>query len=354
MFYSKSTLKDLFSLDATQSRDLKDWSSEELTLLGPPSLGGDDGRRRTRGFAAEAVARYGSQKGFLKHPHRPLVIAVFVTKGGVLKTSLTLNLARMTALHGLRTCVVGLDMQCDITTALGGSVRADETTDFSEHLADQDSTQGLYDLFERSVALDDLILATDLPHLALIPETPELVVLEKALFQKTRREQWIKEAIVEPLTKTFDVVIFDCSPNWNLLTTNALVACNWLISPLECKINNYRNFKMFERFVQDFRQELRLDFQQIFVPTRLNSQRKLSREIYAWYLQNVPHVLPLALRESVVGEEAIASNLSTTEYAAGSPSAVEMNQILKQIWERMTLKQQIHSNVVRDHGALAQ
>jgi chromosome partitioning protein len=241
----------------------------------------------------------------------------------------------MAALHGFRTCVIGLDMQCDITTALSGSAEPEEGSDFSTNLADQDSTQGLYDLFERQVPLDNLLLATDLPHLALIPETPELVVLEKALFQKSRRELWLKEAVIEPLSQKFDVIVFDCSPNWNLLTTNALVGCDWLLSPLECKINNYRNFKMFERFVKDFKREMRLDFEQLFLPTRLNSQRKLSREIYAWYLDNVQNVLPVALRESVVGEEAIASNLSTAEYAPGSPGAVEMNQILKEIWSHI-------------------
>jgi chromosome partitioning protein len=193
---------------------------------------------------------------------------------------------------------------------------------------------GLYDAFQGRTAVMDLLQTTDLPTLSLIPETPELVVLEKALFQKSYREFWLDEAVLTPLRERFDVIVLDCSPNWNLLTTNALVGCDLLLSPLECKINNYRNFKMFETFVAQFRQEMRLDFIQAFVPTRLNAQRKLSREILAWYLENVQGIVPLALRESTAGEEAIASNLSTPEYAAGSAAALEINQILAHVWRR--------------------
>jgi chromosome partitioning protein len=140
--------------------------------------------------------------------------------------------------------------------------------------------------------------------------------------------------VLKPLKEQFDLIVLDCSPNWNLLTTNALVACDLLLSPLECKINNYRNFKMFDAFVSQFREEMQLSFTQVFVPTRLNAQRKLSREILAWYLENVAGVVPLALRECTAGEEAIASNLSTPEYAPGSPAAIEINQILAHVWAR--------------------
>jgi chromosome partitioning protein len=75
-------------------------------------------QRQGRGFKVEELIEFGAKFGYFKRPARPLCISVFVTKGGVLKTSLTLNLARLAALHGLKVCVVGLDMQADITTAL--------------------------------------------------------------------------------------------------------------------------------------------------------------------------------------------------------------------------------------------
>ena len=66
-----------------------------------------------------------------------------------------------------------------------------------------------------------------------------------------RREFWIKEKIIDKLKKDFDLVIMDCSPNWNQLTTNALVGCDVLISPLECKINNFRNSNVLSKAEND-------------------------------------------------------------------------------------------------------
>lgn len=334
MVYSPTTVTHLFARSPQERVDIQALTSAQNQVLGSMELGLERGPRRVRGFRAQNVAEFGAKWGYFKRsPGGAKVVAVFVTKGGVLKTSLTLNLARMAALHGLKTCVIGLDMQCDITTALGVDGAGNENTDMDTHISESEITEGLYDVFARGISLKNLIRPTNLPTLSLIPETPELVILEKMLFQKSRRESWLLDAIVAPLRDSFDLILFDCSPNWNLLTTNALMACDVLFSPLECKINNYRNFKMFEGFMGEFRHELRLSFKHIYVPTKLNAQRKLSREIYSWYLENVKNVVPFPLRESTAGEEAIASSLSTPEYAPGTPAAYEMNQILSTFWQ---------------------
>src|SRR5690606_12510070 len=153
-----------------------------------------------------------------------------------------------------RTCVVGLDMQGDITSALGADELLDENTENETSLEDAvakvDSLRGLADVFAGDTKLEDVILATDLPTLFYIPETPELVALDQSLIHRNRREYWLREFVVEPLKKNFDLVLLDCSPNWNRLITNALVACDVLISPLECKINNFRNFKIFQGLLE--------------------------------------------------------------------------------------------------------
>ena len=342
MVFSPATASQLFALTPVDKIDMAHLSETEHTRLGTMQLGFERGSRRVRGYRAQNVARWGAIRGFLTKPARPFVISVFVTKGGVLKTSLTLNLARMAALHGIRTCVIGLDMQCDVTAALTENSES-QTTDFETQISEQEGTAGLFEAFRGKKTPFELIVPTSLPTLSMIPETPELVVLEKMLFQKARRESWLLDTIVRPLKSHFDLIVLDSSPNWNLLTTNALVACDVLLSPLECKVNNYRNFKMFENFMEEFRQELGLSFRHIFVPTKLNSQRRLSREIFAWYLENVKNIVPIPLRESALGEEAIASNLSTPEYAPGSAAALEMNQILSTFWQ-MTLKEAEEKN----------
>ena len=180
----------------------------------------------------------------------------------------------------------------------------------------------------------DLALPTDIPTLFYIPENPELVQLEQAISLRNNRDQWLKEHVIQPLHEHFDLVVLDCSPNWNRLVTNALVACDVLVSPLECKINNFRNFSVFRPFLEDFRRDLKLTFEQIFVPTRFTSTRKLSAEIRSWYLANVPECIHGVIRESVYGEEATATRLSIPEYSPTSVAGDEMREVLLLIWNR--------------------
>lgn len=325
-----------FARSLTDNRQLKSWTFREL-----PSVG-------------EVI-------GFLEKPAHPVAIAVFVTKGGVLKSTLTLNLARMAALHGIRTCVVGLDMQSDITMALSSDSledSSDEETSLSDALAKFDLLRGLADVFSGDAKLEEVVLATEIPTLSFIPETPELVALDQSLIHRNRREYWLQEHVVQPLKEQYDLILLDCSPNWNRLITNALVACDVLISPLECKINNFRNFKTFQGLLKEFKDDMRSEFTQIFVPTRLSPNRKLSREIYEWYRSNLQNCSEGAIRESLQGEEAMAMRLSIPEYAPASPAADEMRALLREIWpliigtERVKEKGETKQNQLRAEASI--
>ena len=166
----------------------------------------------------------------------------------------------MAALHNLKTCVIGLDMQGDITSSLGHHNQISESCSLHEALAQFREVQGLADYYFGKTGLEDIIVGTDLPTLSLIPETPELVALEQSLNTRHRREYWLRDNVILPLKKNYDLIFIDCSPNWNQLITNALVSSDVLLSPLECKVNNFRNLKMFTTFIADFKRELQLNF----------------------------------------------------------------------------------------------
>lgn len=294
------------------------------------------GSVRVREWPLVDMPKLGARYGFLKKPKRPVVISVFTTKGGVLKTTLAVNVARLAALHDIRTCVVGLDLQGDITTALGFEPEVDDADDIDSALAMFAGLRGLPELMHKDgQPLESLAQGTDLPTLDVIPETPELADLEQHLGLRTRREYWLKENVVDPLRKKYDLVILDCSPNWNFLVTNALVASDILLSPLECKINNFRNFNVFRRFTEDFFAQMQHRPERVFIPTRLTSIRKLSTGIRAWYMQNVAGCTTGAIRESTQGEEALAAQMSLPEYAPNSMHAEEMREILSEIWSRV-------------------
>jgi chromosome partitioning protein len=317
-------------------------SPEELTTRGisetalPAFARSPSDNRSLKSWSYSEMPSVGAHVGFMKKPSAPMAIAIFVTKGGVLKSSLTLNLARMAALHGLRTCVVGLDMQGDITTALSSEEPADDNISLKDAIAKMNSLRGLADVYNREAKIEDVILPTDLPTLFYIPETPELVNLDQSLMARNRREYWLRDEVITPLKANFDLILMDCSPNWNRLITNALVACDVLVSPLECKINNFRNFKTFRALLQEFKEEMQSDFKQVFVPTRLSPSRKLSREIFGWYQEHLSECTKTALRESVQGEEATAVRISIPEYAPTSAAADEMRELVREVWSAIS------------------
>jgi chromosome partitioning protein len=295
-----------------------------------------DGAIKRRMWTLADLPAIGERYGYLKKPQRPVVISTFTTKGGVLKTTLALNIARTAALHNIRTCVVGLDLQGDISAALGLNADINESDESMESAIEKlESPRGLFDFFSEECELRELLVDTDIPTLKFIPETPELVQLEQAVSLRDRREYWLKENVIEELQKDFDLIILDCSPNWNRLVTNALVACDVLVSPLECKINNFRNFKVFQAFLSQFREGMKLGFDTVFVPTRFSSNRKLSSEIRNWYLQHVTGCTHTAIRESTAGEEATAVRLSLPEYQPVSIQADEMRDVLQQVWTKV-------------------
>lgn len=295
-------------------------------------------RTGRKSYAIDELVELGGQVGFLTRPQKPIAASIFVTKGGVLKTTLTLNLARMAALHGLKVCVVGLDMQGDITQALG-SEGPDENASLEEALKTLNSMKGLSDLFIGQATLDDLLVQTEIPTLSFIPETPELVALDQSLLSRNRREYWLKENVIDPLKARFDLVLMDCSPNWNRLINNALVASDVLISPIESKINNFRNLRTFRALISEFRRDMRLNFNHLFVPTRVVASRRLSREIFQWYRENLDdssgasptRCTVRSVRESIHGEEATAMRLSIPEHSPNAAAAAEMRLLLAEI-----------------------
>ena len=302
----------------------------------PPSQKYRSGAIYRKGWPISSISKIGEKVGFFKKFNKSIAISVFTTKGGVLKSTLSLNLARIAALHGMKVCVVGLDIQGDVTTALGHNYNLEGTDKLEQIIEKLDQTNGLNDFFVGQVKLEDIILQMGIPNLFVIPETPELVALNDSLNNINRREFWLREKIVEPLKNLFDLVIMDCSPNWNKLTTNALVASDALISPLECKINNFRNFKVFFQFLTEFKNEMNLDFESIFIPTKYCKTRKLSHDIFSWYFDNVEGCTSLGIRESVASEEAMALNLSVIEHVSNKDIAKDMIVLFKEIHARIT------------------
>jgi chromosome partitioning protein len=154
-------------------------------------------------------------------PERRRIVTVANQKGGVGKTTTTVNIAAAMALHGLRVLVIDLDPQGNASTALG-----------IDHHADIPS---VYDLLIEGKSLGDVMVdVPDIPGLSCVPATIDLAGAEIELVSLVAREARLRRALSE-VVADFDYVLIDCPPSLGLLTVNALVAGEEVLIPIQCE-----------------------------------------------------------------------------------------------------------------------
>ena len=150
----------------------------------------------------------------------PRVLAVANQKGGVGKTTTTINLGACLAELGYRVLVVDLDPQANATTGLGIDPRQ--------------ISASMYDVILRDVPLVDCALSTQLPNLLIAPSSLDLAGAEIELVPAFNRERKLRLAI-ETMLDGLDFVLIDCPPSLGLLTVNALTAANEVLVPIQCE-----------------------------------------------------------------------------------------------------------------------
>ena len=148
------------------------------------------------------------------------IIAIANQKGGVGKTTTSVNLAASLGVLEKKVLLIDADPQANATSGLGIDV---EEVEF-----------GTYQLLEHTISSKDAIISTSSPNLDLIPSHIDLVAIEIELVDKDNREYMLKQAIT-PLKEDYDYIIIDCAPSLGLLTLNALTAADSVIIPIQCE-----------------------------------------------------------------------------------------------------------------------
>ena len=224
----------------------------------------------------------------------------------------------MFAMNGIKTVIVGLDIQCSITDIALAKPKAESIDDM------KDETGGLYHLIQKEATIDEIIKSTDLPTLHVIPETSELLGLEKSLRNTTRKEYVFREQLL-PHLKNYEVIIFDNGPNWSQLVENALVAASTVISPVGCDIGTYKALSTNLEHIQEFGEAAKTEWDHFLVVPTLLEKAKLSQQIYGAYISQLGEtLLPNPIRRAVGGQESIVMAKSMLEHDPSSLLAQEL------------------------------
>jgi len=158
--------------------------------------------------------------GMSQETHRPRIIAVANQKGGVGKTTTTINLGASMAEEGRKVLIVDLDPQANATTGVG--------------VPSRDLEQSIYDVLLQQASAADLRCSTDTPNLDLLPSSQALAAAEIELVAAFSREYRLERALAE-IVDDYDIVLIDCPPALGLLTINALVAAREVLVPIQCE-----------------------------------------------------------------------------------------------------------------------
>jgi len=289
------------------------------------------GSLQVRQWELDQLPAIGERFGFLQKPNKQTVICVYTPKGGVLKTTFSYNLGRTLALNGIKTLFIGLDIQCSLTDyAL--APKQFESLEESEA-----QNLGLYHFLFEKIPLTKIIKKTSLPTLDVIPEAPDLNILEKKSRLENRREYLFKDRLIKNLAK-YDVIIFDNGPSWNQLIENALTASNIIITPIGCDIETYQALQTNLNIIAEFQETMKLDWEGAYLVPTLLEKTKLSQQIYGAYLNNYGNkVIPIPIRRSVVGQESRVLRHSAIEHDPTSLLAQDYYELIRDLWKKILL-----------------
>jgi chromosome partitioning protein len=255
--------------------------------------------------------------------HGPaLVIAMCNQKGGVGKTTTTINLGAALAELGRRVLLVDFDPQGSLSVGLGVNPHT------LEH--------SIYNLLlSRDTPIDDVIDRTGVPNLDILPSNIDLSAAEVQLVSEVAREQTLLR-VLESVKSRYDVILIDCAPSLGLLTINALTAADKVIMPLETEFFALRGIALLTDTITKVTDRLnpRLEILGIlgtmYDPRTLHSREVLERVVQAFG----DRVFHTVIRRTVKFPETTVAGEPITTYATTSPGATAYRTLAREVLAR--------------------
>jgi len=259
-------------------------------------------------------------------PESTRVITVSNQKGGVGKTTTTVNLAAALARSGARVLVIDLDPQGNASTALGVEHRAD--------------TASVYDVVVGDSALQDVVQKSpEFEHLYCVPATIHLAGAEIELVSLVAREQRLRTALdayLAQLDVPVHYVFIDCPPSLGLLTINAFVAAREVLIPIQCEYYALEGLSQLLNSIELIEKHLNPELRvSTILLTMYDSRTNLANQVADDVRQHFPdQVLTTLIPRSVRISEAPSYGQSVISYDTSSPGSLSYLEAAAEIAQR--------------------
>jgi chromosome partitioning protein len=250
------------------------------------------------------------------------VVAMCNQKGGVGKTTSTINLGAALAEYGRRVLLVDMDPQGALSAGLG-----------VPHYELEKTIHNV--LVEPRVSIDDVLLSTRIKHMDLVPSNIDLSAAEIQLVNEVGREQTLGRAL-HPVLDRYDYVLIDCQPSLGLLTVNGLACSDGVVIPTECEFFSLRGLALLTDTVDKVRDRLnpKLEISGILL-TRYDPRTVNAREVMARVVQRFGDlVFDTVITRTVRFPETSVAGEPITTWAPRSTGAIAYRALAREFIHR--------------------
>jgi len=263
----------------------------------------------------------------LTRPEGPKIIAVANQKGGVGKTTTTINLSAALAEAGHRVLVVDLDPQGNASTGLG--------------IEQSDREFTTYELLLEDIDLKDVIQASAIEDLAIIPATVDLSSADLELVSNEKRSFLLHDALRQTQIDEFefDFILIDCPPSLNLLTVNAMIAAHTVLVPLQSEFFALEGLSQLMLTIREVRQSGNTDLRiEGVVLTMYDKRNNLSQQVEQDARDNLGDlVFKTVIPRNVRLSEAPSFAMPVLTYDSASKGAIAYRALAQELIEKNKL-----------------